>query len=153
MMPTAFVLYFPFLVRYLLIGWQYIRNELTTKYGLSAKHREKYPVTRVDLNILIQHLYTSDTHDYVHERGRFQQAFGLSLFSSSGARAGAIVESSAYRDTNEALYYQVNCFQFFLLNRLLNASIAPLLEHEVGCWRECQILGYDQARVSKGSSL
>lgn len=61
----------------------------------------------MDLNILIQHLYKSDAHDYVHERGRFQQAFGLSLFSSSGARAGAIVESSAYRNTNEALYYQV----------------------------------------------
>jgi hypothetical protein len=67
-------------------------------------------VTRVDLNILIQHLYKSDTHDYVHERGRFQQAFGLLLFSSSGARAGAIIKSSAYRDTNKALYYQVNCF-------------------------------------------
>ncbi|KAH8692973.1 hypothetical protein BGW36DRAFT_410141 [Talaromyces proteolyticus] len=97
MMLTAFILYFPFL---------YIRNELTTKYGLSAKHREKYPVTRIDLNILIQHLYTSDTHDYVHERGRFQQAFGLSLFSSSRARAGAIVESNTYQDINKALYYQ-----------------------------------------------
>ncbi|KAF7137127.1 hypothetical protein CNMCM5793_007191 [Aspergillus hiratsukae] len=83
-----------------------IRNELTPKYGLVTKHRDKFPVTRKDLDILLRHLFEDDDHDYVHERARFQDAFSLSLFSGSGARAGAIVESSSYRGTNECLYYK-----------------------------------------------
>ncbi|KAA8649640.1 uncharacterized protein ATNIH1004_002311 [Aspergillus tanneri] len=51
-------------------------------------------------------LFQDDDHDYIHERSRFQDAFALSLFSASGARAGAIVESSSYRNTNECLYYK-----------------------------------------------
>ncbi|KAH1736917.1 hypothetical protein KXV51_002696 [Aspergillus fumigatus] len=86
--------------------YNHIRNELTQKYGLETKHREKFPVTSRDLDILIRRLFEDDDHDYVHERARFQDAFSLSLFSGSGARAGAIVESSSYRDTNECLYYR-----------------------------------------------
>jgi hypothetical protein len=80
---------------------------LTPKYGLPTKHREKYPVTKLDLDALLRHLYEKDWHDDVHERSRFQAAFGLALFTSSGARAGAVVESSSYRNSNEALYYEV----------------------------------------------
>ncbi|KAF4201971.1 hypothetical protein CNMCM8927_000885 [Aspergillus lentulus] len=86
--------------------YNHIRNELTQKYGLETKHREKFPVTSRDLDILLRHLFEDDDHDYIHERARFQDAFSLSLFSGSGARAGAIVESSSYRDTNECLYYR-----------------------------------------------
>lgn len=64
-------------------------------------------MTRRDLDILLRQLFEDDGHDYIHERARFQDAFALSLFSGSGARAGAIVESSSYRDTNECLYYRV----------------------------------------------
>jgi hypothetical protein len=77
-----FIHYFPLLFNVHINGWQHINNELTPKYGLSTKHREKFQVTKVDLDILIKHLYENDQHDYVHERCRFQQAFGLSLFIS-----------------------------------------------------------------------
>jgi hypothetical protein len=91
----------------LLTKFQHIKNVLTPKYGLSTQHRERFPVTKLDLDILLRHLYEKDDHDYIHERSRFQDAFGLALFASSGARAGAIVESSSYRNSNEALYYEV----------------------------------------------
>jgi hypothetical protein len=55
----------------------------------------------------MEYLWRSDDHDYPHERYRVQLAFLLVVFSSSGARAGAIVESSGYRGTNEALTYKV----------------------------------------------
>lgn len=80
---------------------------MTPKYGLETKHREKFHVTATDLDLLLKRLFQDDDHDYIHERARFQDAFALSLFSGSGARAGAIVESSSYRNTNECLYYKV----------------------------------------------
>jgi hypothetical protein len=64
-------------------------------------------VTRKDLARLIEHLWRSNDHDYPHERYRVQLAFLLVVFLSSGARASAIIESSGYRGTNEALTYKV----------------------------------------------
>jgi hypothetical protein len=59
--------------------------------------REVFTVARKDFDLLLRHLFEDDDgHDYIHERTRFQDAFSLSLFSSSKARAGAIVESSSY---------------------------------------------------------
>ena len=53
------------------------------------------------------HLWCSDDHEYLHERYRVQLSFLLIVFSATGARAGAIVESSSYRGTNQALAYKV----------------------------------------------
>ena len=57
---------------------------------------------------MLKHLWTADDHEYLHERYRVQLAFMLQLFCYSGARAGAIVESSSYRGTNEAITYKVS---------------------------------------------
>lgn len=59
---------------------------------------------------MIEYLWTVDDHEYRHERYRVQLAFMLQLFCFSGARAGAIVESSSYRGTNEAITYKVRAF-------------------------------------------
>ena len=56
------------------------------------------------------HLWCFDDHNYLHERYRVQLSFGLIAFSKTGARAGAIVESSSYRGTNEAIAYKVCLF-------------------------------------------
>jgi hypothetical protein len=53
------------------------------------------------------HLWCFHDHEYLHERYRVQLSFMLILFASCGARAGAIVESSSYRGTNQALAYKV----------------------------------------------
>jgi hypothetical protein len=57
-----------------------------------------------DIDYLLRGLFGDDWHDYKHERGRVQTRSALALFAGSGARAGAVVESSAYRDSNECLY-------------------------------------------------
>jgi hypothetical protein len=64
-------------------------------------------VTAKDIDYLLRGLFGDDWHDYKHERARVQVGSALALFSGSGARAGAVVESSAYRHSNECLYYRV----------------------------------------------
>ncbi|CAG8330027.1 unnamed protein product [Penicillium nalgiovense] len=70
----------------------YIRTELTVEYKLPTKPRERFLVNGKDIAYLLQHLFVDDCHDYIHERAR--------------ARVGAVVESSAYRKSNECLYYR-----------------------------------------------
>lgn len=86
---------------------KHIRTALTTKYGLPIRPRERFLVTAKDIDYLLRHLFINDTHDYIYERVRVQTRTSLSLFAKSGVRAGAIVESSSYRGTNECLYYRV----------------------------------------------
>jgi hypothetical protein len=64
-------------------------------------------VTAKDIDYLLRGLFGDDSHDYKHERARVQTGSALALFSGSGARAGAVVESNAYRKSNECLYYRV----------------------------------------------
>lgn len=66
-------------------------------------------VTQKDLTRLMEHLWCFDDHEYLHERYRVQLSFILILFAACGARAGAIVESSAYKGSNDALAYKVRC--------------------------------------------
>ncbi|KAF4155474.1 hypothetical protein CNMCM6069_007995 [Aspergillus lentulus] len=84
----------------------FIKDDLTKKWGLPTKPREVYLVTAKDIKYLLRRLFGDDPHDYVHERARVQTGSSLALFAGSGARAGAIVESSSYRNTNECLYYR-----------------------------------------------
>ncbi|KAF7590037.1 hypothetical protein BBP40_003426 [Aspergillus hancockii] len=84
----------------------YIRTVLAERHSLPTKPRERFLVTAKDIDLLLHHLFGEDDHDYVHERARVQTASSLALFSGSAARAGAIVESSSYRKTNECLYYK-----------------------------------------------
>ncbi|KAJ5235461.1 uncharacterized protein N7469_004629 [Penicillium citrinum] len=84
----------------------YIRQDLTVKYKLATKPRERYMVTAKDIDYLLRGLFGDDWHDYRHERARVQTGSALAIFAGSGSRAGAVVESSDYRDTNECLYYR-----------------------------------------------
>lgn len=67
--------------------------------------------------ILQNHLFVDDCHDYKHERARVQIGSSLSLFAGSAARAGSIVESSAYRKSNECLLYKVGLAFRFMKRR------------------------------------
>lgn len=60
-------------------------------------------VTAKDIDYLLRGLFGDDWHDYKHERTRVQTGSALALFSGSGARAGAVVESNTYRKSNEYL--------------------------------------------------
>ena len=76
------------------------------------KHREKFIATNKDIDYLLRQLFEDDDHDYPHEVMRVYLGVSLSLFSSSGSRAGAVVEASSYRGTNECLYYKVCMISF-----------------------------------------
>ena len=64
-------------------------------------------MTAKDIDYLLRRLFGNDDHNYKHERARVQTGSALSMFAGSGARAGAVIESSSYRNTNECLYYGV----------------------------------------------
>lgn len=72
-------------------------------------------VTAKDIDYLLRGLFGGNWHDYKHKRARVQTGSTLALFAGSGARAGAVVESSAYRHSNKYLYYKVG----FIPNLLL----------------------------------
>ncbi|RDL31538.1 Uncharacterized protein BP5553_09747 [Venustampulla echinocandica] len=84
----------------------FISGSLRQKLNLSTKKRDKYLVTQKDLTRLLEYLWCSDDHEYLHERLRVQLTFCLIIFAACGARAGAIVESSSYKGSNEALTYK-----------------------------------------------
>ncbi|OBT76035.1 hypothetical protein VF21_03576, partial [Pseudogymnoascus sp. 05NY08] len=86
--------------------YAFISGSLQQQYNLSTKKWDKYLVTFKDLTRLMTHLWCSHDHEYLHERYRVQLSFILIVFASCGARAGAIVESSSYRGTNQALTYK-----------------------------------------------
>ena len=89
---------------------KHIRTKLKKKYGLRTKPRERSLIPAKDIDYLLQQLFTNDFHEYFHERARIQTASSLSLSAGSGARVGAIVESSAYRKKNQCFYYRVRSY-------------------------------------------
>ena len=83
-------------------------------------------MTAKDIDYLLRHLFENDDHDYLHERMRVQIGSALSLFTGSGARAGAVVESSSYRNTNECLFYKVGPNQSPLYTLHVNSFVLLL---------------------------
>ena len=64
-------------------------------------------MTAKDIGYLLCHLFENDDHNYLHEQMRVQIGSTLSLFTGSGAQAGAVVELSSYCNSNECLFYKV----------------------------------------------
>jgi hypothetical protein len=56
---------------------------------------------------MIHYIIALDLHKYRQNRFRVQLVFLYLLFSASGERLGAVVRSEAYRNTNDALRYEV----------------------------------------------
>ncbi|EDN08146.1 conserved hypothetical protein [Histoplasma mississippiense (nom. inval.)] len=81
-------------------------QDLTVKYDLPTKPRERFMVTSKDIGYLLRGLFGDDWHDYKHKRACVQTGSALALFAGSGSRAGAVMESSAYCNSNECLYYR-----------------------------------------------
>lgn len=114
-------------------------------------------VTAKDMDILQRHLFIDDCHDYKHERARVQTGSSLALFAGSGARAGAIVESSAYRHSNECLYYRVclvllrSAFDHHQANEFSLAHQIPGQMERRRWWLKA--MGNNRFRVSEGIPL
>ena len=91
-------------------------------------------MTAKDINYLLHHLFKNDDHDYLHEQMRVQIGSTLSLFTGSGAQAGAVVELSSYCNTNECLYYKVGPSQsplYTLRTNSLSYYPAPYLQSKM----------------------
>ncbi|KAI9848893.1 MAG: hypothetical protein M1837_006409 [Sclerophora amabilis] len=84
----------------------YIETDLQKQHKLSFAEKDKYFIGPADFDILLNYLWTSDDHDYIHERYRVQLSLLLMIFCYTGARAGSIVESGAYRNSGKALTYK-----------------------------------------------
>ena len=86
---------------------QYASGALAHELGLQDIRGCKGLATRTDLHALLHYLWARDTHQFRHERYRVQIAFILHLLSYTATRPGAIIESSAYAQSNEGLLYKV----------------------------------------------
>lgn len=55
--------------------------------------------------ILLHHLLVEDNTVFAHERYRVQLHFIMLIMAYTSSRAGALVESTAYKGTNQGLIY------------------------------------------------
>jgi hypothetical protein len=59
----------------------------------------------------LTYLWSYDPYEFAHPRCRVQLSLVILILVYTGARPGTIIESSAYRGTNEALKYKVRDLQ------------------------------------------
>lgn len=73
--------------------------------GVSTKAYAK-PIAGLDVaEDLIEFLWKCDEYEFTHPRMRLQLVFSIILFTFLGSRPGEIIESEAWKDSNEGLWY------------------------------------------------
>lgn len=70
--------------------------------------RHKEMADQLDAALMLNFLWCYDQYIFRHPRQLVQLSLILLLLIYTGARPGSIVESSAYRGSNEALCYKVS---------------------------------------------
>lgn len=83
-----------------------VLSDLSRRYNLLPKVREKSEMSAVDLWFVLRHLWAYDVEQYHSERQRLQMAFMLQIAAFTASRPGAVIESSCARDSNRALKYR-----------------------------------------------
>lgn len=83
----------------------YINTTLREK-GLTIVRREKLIADQLDVAWLLTYLWCYDEFEYSNPRQRVQLSFILLIIIYTGTRPGTVVESSAYRGSNEAICYK-----------------------------------------------
>src|SRR2546423_967626 len=122
----------------LLIATQYVKGDLTKKFGLKESCQGKSTATSMDMKIILEQLWCHDSYTFIHERYRIQLALFVQILAYSASRPGAVVECSKYPNSNEALLYEARtpscpqrenvrslCAEFRVLNascRILSCS-------------------------------
>ncbi|KAL6712955.1 hypothetical protein ACLMJK_009510 [Lecanora helva] len=84
----------------------YCRTTLTQEFALDPTVTPKESTNERDLYHLLAYLWAQDKHIYPVERQRLQTALLTQLIALTTVRPGSLVESSCYRNSNEALRYQ-----------------------------------------------
>ncbi|KAJ7628311.1 hypothetical protein FB45DRAFT_1028410 [Roridomyces roridus] len=81
---------------------QYARGECAVKYGLTTKQRARPVADGVDVRIVLTQLW-SETDPILSTRLRLQIAVFMLLSAYTVTRPGAVVESSKYKGSGEAM--------------------------------------------------
>ena len=85
---------------------KYIEKRLVSGKHVSTSARQK-PLAPLDVaEDIIRFLFTCDEYMGFHCRLRNQMAFAIQLMLLIGVRPGEIIESDAWRQSNEGLYYR-----------------------------------------------
>ncbi|RDL41173.1 uncharacterized protein BP5553_01152 [Venustampulla echinocandica] len=84
----------------------YIAEDLKAELGLSSKVREKLVIDDEDLTSIIRFLWEEDQYIFRRESERVKLTLLVLILVYTVARPGAVVESSAYRNSTEALLYK-----------------------------------------------
>ncbi|KAF8500941.1 hypothetical protein F5888DRAFT_1888207 [Russula emetica] len=85
--------------------YRYAGGECALRYGLKREVRDKPIADGVDVALLLMQLW-SPTDTLLNTRMRQQVATYITLAADLASRPGNIIESCAYKDSNEALSYQ-----------------------------------------------
>ena len=92
----------------MLIGSQYIKNDLTTKFSLVLGIKDKATCSVTDLfNLLYYHWCQDADATAVHGHYRVQTAFLMQLIAHTSSRPGVIIESNCYKGLSQVLKYKV----------------------------------------------
>ncbi|KFZ20126.1 hypothetical protein V501_00286 [Pseudogymnoascus sp. VKM F-4519 (FW-2642)] len=84
----------------------WIRADLKDLLALSSKARPKPMADSQDLEVLIRYLWVEDKHSFRNQLDRVKLHFFLLCLAYTVARAGAVVVSDSYRNSNEAITYR-----------------------------------------------
>ena len=88
---------------------------LRRSFQLSGKPRLKPIADGRDIEDLIIFMWKDDSHKFRRDLDRIKLHFYILLLAYTAAWPGAIIESSAYARTNEALTYRVINFPIVCL--------------------------------------
>ena len=91
----------------MLIRSEYIKNDLTTKFGLVLGIKDKATCSVTDMFNLLHYHWCQDADTAVHRRYRVQAAFLIHPIAYTSSRLGAIIESNCYKGLGQVLKYKV----------------------------------------------
>lgn len=84
----------------------YLQTIFAEKHNLERGMKPKHTIGHHTLMGMLHHHWTFDTSRFSHERERVQLPTVLLFLAYTGVRPGAIIESSCYRNTGQALLYR-----------------------------------------------
>jgi hypothetical protein len=76
-----------------------------------------------DLEVLIRYLWVEDKHSFRNQLDLVKLHFFLLCLAYTVARAGAVVVSDSYRNSNEAMTYRVSISRFYFIRLLTRLRI------------------------------
>ena len=87
----------------------FITKDMKQRYCLRNTPEDKPVMEMRDMHRILHHHWAVSSKAFTHERYRIQIALLILLIAYTTSRPGALVESSSYRNSNQALLYKHVC--------------------------------------------